>query len=236
MMGMNPDTGVVLAAAGSGSRFGSRKQFGSLADRPILHYSLDVFAAVRDIAEVVVVCPPGEIDVGERLVDAWREEGGRPTIAVIAGGRRRQDSVLRGVEALEGSRYVLVHDAARPLVRPREVEDLLAAIRETGAAVIGTPCFDSVKRVAGGKIVEEIPREQVWTVQTPQGAEIECLREAYARVGGDGDWTDEASLLRAAGVPLSLVEGSRENIKITSPGDEVLAEAILRARAAHPEE
>ncbi len=228
---MSRDAGVVIAAAGSGLRFRGRKQFLVLADRPILHHSLDVFAAVADVAEIVVVIPAEDLPVGEELVGAWKEERTELPVRVIAGGSRRQDSVLLGIKALELSRYVLVHDAARPLLLRSDVEKLLAVVRETGAAVIGNPSADSLKRVVDGSIVDEIDRRQVWSVQTPQGAEIERLRRAYATVGDDREWTDEASLLRAAGVRVTPVEGSRGNLKITSPGDELLVEAVLRARA-----
>ena len=229
---MSRDAGVVIAAAGSGRRFRGRKQFLVLADRPVLHHSLDAFAAVADVAEIVVVVPEEDLSVGEELVNAWKEGRTDLDVRVTAGGPRRQDSVLLGIEALELSRYVLVHDAARPLLLPSDVEKLLAVIRKTGAAVIGYPSADSLKRVVDDTIVDEIDRGQVWAVQTPQGAEIERLRRAYAEVGEDREWTDEASLLRAAGVQVTPVEGSRGNMKITSPGDEREAEAILRARAA----
>ncbi len=228
---MSRDAGVVIAAAGSGLRFRGRKQFIVLAGRPVLHHSLDAFAAVADLAEIVVVIPEDDLSVGEELVSIWKEKRTELPVRVIAGGPRRQDSVLLGIEALELSRYVLVHDAARPLLLQSDVENLLAVIRETGAAVIGHPSADSLKRVVDGSIVDEIDRRQVWSVQTPQGAEIERLRRAYATVGDDREWTDEASLLRAAGVRVTPVEGSRGNMKITSPGDELLVEAILRARA-----
>lgn len=231
---MSRDTGVVIAAAGSGSRFGRRKQFLSLGGRPILHCSLDAFAAVRDVAELIVVCPAVALDRAQRIVDRWREGDPRrrvegPTIRVIAGGPRRQDSVFLGLEALQASRYVLVHDAARPLVRPGDVESLLDAVRETGAAAIGTPCSDSLKHVEDGLIQGEVDRTRIWAVQTPQGAEIERLRRAYAAVGARAEWTDEASLLRAAGVAVTPVEGWRGNMKVTTPGDQLLAEGILRA-------
>ena len=233
---MSRDAGVVIAAAGSGLRFRGRKQFLVLADRPVLHHSLDAFASVADVAEIVVVIPEENLSVGEELVSAWKEERTELPVQVIAGGPRRQDSVLLGIEALEMSRYVMVHDAARPLLLRSDVEKLLAVIRETGAAVIGNPSADSLKRVVDGSIVDEIDRRQVWSVQTPQGAEIERLRRAYATVGDDREWTDEASLLRAAGVRVTPVEGSRGNMKITSPGDERLVDAILRARAASSED
>ncbi len=233
---MSRDAGVVIAAAGSGLRFRERKQFIVLAGRPVLHHSLDAFAAVADIAEIVVVIPEDDLSVGEELVSIWKEKRTELPVRVIAGGTRRQDSVLLGIEALELSRYVLVHDAARPLLLQSDVEKLLVVIRETGAAVIGHPSADSLKRVVDGSIVDEIDRRQVWSVQTPQGAEIKRLLRAYAEVGDDREWTDEASLLRAAGVRVTPVEGSRGNMKITSPGDELLVEAILRARAASSED
>ncbi len=225
---MTRDAGVVIAAAGMGLRFEARKQFLVLADRPILHYSLDAFAGVAGVGEIVVVVREEDLSVGEEVVRSWSGER-VPPVRVTRGGARRQDSVLRGIDALESSRYVLVHDAARPLVLESDVENVLVEIRRSGAAVIGCQSPDSLKRVVDGTIVDEIERNQVWSVQTPQGAEIELLRRAYTAVG-DREWTDEASLLRAAGVRVTPVPGSRGNIKITQPGDERLAEAILRGR------
>jgi 2-C-methyl-D-erythritol 4-phosphate cytidylyltransferase len=125
--------------------------------------------------------------------------------------------------------YVLVHDAARPLILPEHIRQIITATRQYGAAVLGIPSHDSVKRVVERAIVEEIPRSEVWTVQTPQSGRVGDLREAYDQ-GSGGDFTDEASALRAAGVAVALVEGSRDNIKITRRGDERLAECILQAR------
>ena len=224
-------TGVVLAAGGSGTRFGSLKQFMNLAGRPMLHWSLDAFALTTQVKEIVVVCPDMHLAEGEVLVGSWRAESDEATeVQVCAGGARRQDSVRCGLEALSDDiDIVLVHDAARPLVESSDVVTLIDTILADGAGVIGTPCFDSVKRVVDGGIAEEIPRDEVWTVQTPQGAERSRLIAAYERAG-DSDFTDESSLLRGAGERVTLVEGSRENIKVTRPGDERLAELILAAR------
>lgn len=229
------DLGVVLAAAGVGQRFGSAKQFLEVAGRPVLHYSLDSFSAVEEVIQVVVVLPPADLDAGRRCVAAWQAErqqgpGRCPRLDFAPGGARRQDSVETGLGILgEGVKNVLVHDAARPLVRPEDIRRVAEAVRERGAAVLGTPCHDSVKRARGGRIVEELPREEVWTVQTPQGARLHALRDAYAR-GRGRELTDEASALRAAGIDVFLVEGPRENLKITRPGDEVLAALLLDER------
>jgi 2-C-methyl-D-erythritol 4-phosphate cytidylyltransferase len=229
--------GAILAAAGTGTRYGSRKQFLTLAGRPILHYSLDAFLAVEDIAQVVLVAPAGDQKACREVVKAWaltaakRPEGPpEGLVTVVEGGKRRQDSVIHGLAALDPAiQWVLVHDAARPLLRAADVRNIIVATRRHGAAVLGTPVTDSVKRVREGCIVDEIPRGEVWTVQTPQSAAVLALRQAYGQEG-DREWTDEASALRAMGARVVLVEGPRENIKITHPGDEALAESILRAR------
>jgi 2-C-methyl-D-erythritol 4-phosphate cytidylyltransferase len=230
---LEPDTGVVIAAAGAGRRFGGAKQFLRLAGRPALHYSLDAFAALQDVVRMAVVAAPPDVEEARRLVAEWEASWTgprRPAAAVVAGGARRQDSVLEGLRALGGSAtFVLVHDAARPLIRAEDARRVLDAVKARGAAAIGTPSHDSVKRARAGAIVEELPREEVWTVQTPQGARLDALKAAY-EMGAGADWTDEASALRAAGVAVALVEGPRENLKITRPGEEVLAEAILVAR------
>ena len=230
-----PDFGAVIAAAGSGSRFGGRKQFLQLAGRPILCYSLDTFADVPDVCQLVVVSSREDQEEARRVVAEWRSlragKGERRVpVAIVEGGARRQDSVRKGLDALDPStRYVLVHDAARPLILNDDVLRVVAAAREHGAAALGTPCHDSVKRVKGSVIVEELPRGDVWTVQTPQAALVEALRQAYD-AGVGTELTDEASALRACSVPVAVVEGSRENIKITRPGDERLAARILEAR------
>jgi 2-C-methyl-D-erythritol 4-phosphate cytidylyltransferase len=232
--------GVVLAAAGAGRRFGGRKQFLELAGRPLLHWSLDVFAAVEGVSRVAIAVAPGETGEAEEVVGAWSPGAGRgaPRLEVVPGGERRQDSVRLGLESLatpgpgEGAgavEHVLVHDAARPLLLVADARRVLAAVREHGAAVIGWPSFDSVKRVQDGTIIAELPRDEVWTVQTPQGARLADLLAAY-RQAGARECTDEASALRAIGIRVVLVEGSRENLKITRPGDEALAARILAGR------
>ena len=239
---MRGDTGVVLAAGGSGRRFGAKKQLMSLRGKPLLHYSLDTLAGLEAVSRLVIVMPREDLDTGRCLLEEWlsgrRAEPSRdnePRFDMIEGGPRRQDSVVNGLRLLRASvRCVLVHDAARPLLRADEARRVLDAVRAHGAAVIGTPVTDSVKRVEEGRIVESLPRQQVWTVQTPQGAILETLLEAYEARESE-EFTDEASALGAAGVPVFVVEGSPENIKITRPRDVVLAEKILQTRSTGEE-
>jgi len=232
--GTKGDVGVVIAAAGAGRRFGSRKHFLVLAGRPLLYYSFDAFATVEDVLKIVLVVARDDMEAGLSVVREWKAErdavGREVDVAVVPGGPRRQDSVRNGLDALpSGARYVLVHDAARPLILPEHIRHLITATRKHDAAALGTPSHDSVKRVVNGAIVEELPRSEVWTVQTPQSGRVATLRAAYDQ-GSAGNFTDEASALRAIGVSVALIEGARDNIKITRRGDEMMAELILKAR------
>lgn len=234
---MSGEIGVVLAAAGAGRRFGAKKQLLGLLGRPLLEYSLDAFAETELIASLVLVVSPEDLSAGREILYRWKEARRlrQPTrkefeTAVVAGGRRRQDSVLEGLRALWGRvEFAAVHDAARPLVRPREIAAVIEAARRCGAAVLGTPIADSVKRVRDGEIIESVPRDDLWTVQTPQVSRLEPLLRAY-ELGAEEDFTDETSALKAAGHRVAIVPGSSDNIKITVRADLELAERILRSR------
>lgn len=230
-MAISRDTGVVLAAAGSGTRFGGPKHWLELDGRPIIWRTAGLFRELPAVAEIAVVVPEDDRRrVLEALTSGWPAEVG---LRVVAGGPRRQDSVRRGIESLsEATEYVLVHDAARPLVSRDEVLAVLSAVRKTGAAVLGHPSTDSVKEADGGCVARDLPREKIWLVQTPQGARRDLLLSALAeadRAGFTG--TDETSFLVRCSHRVALVEGSRDNIKITYPRDLELARFILRSRA-----
>ena len=136
-----------------------------------------------------------------------------------------------GVEAIgETCEWILVHDAARPLIEPGDVRRLMAAVSEHGAAALGYPATDSVKREEAGMSEQGLDRSRTWSVQTPQGATAENFRKAYSLAAEGEKYTDELALLEAAGIPARLVEGSRENIKVTLPGDEELARFFLSRR------
>ena len=238
----NRDVGVVLAAAGAGVRFGGKKQLVRLAGRPLLFHSVEVFEEVEAVRELVVVVPPEEVVAIGDLLSA-RKAGGAPG-RVVEGGGCRRDSVSNGLQALSPEcRHVLVHDAARPLIRPDKVREAIDGMRAHGAVAVGFPSLDSVKVVEAEQagrdafVERNVPRDLVWLVQTPQGARVELLRAALddgKRSGFKG--TDEASFLERLDCRVYLVEGSRENIKITFPEDLELAEFLLRRRDATPEE
>ena len=232
---------VVLAAAGSGSRFDSgagsgRKQFLELGGRPLLFYSLDVFASLDEVRAICIVVPGGELEATGELAAAWSGEsaharGDDLALSFVAGGDSRQESVRLGIEAVgDACEWILVHDAVRPLVDAGDVGALIDAVREYGAAALGYPATDSIKREADGFCEQGIDRSHVWCVQTPQGASAENFRTAYSRRPEGEEHTDELGLLEAAGISAKLVEGSRENIKVTLPGDEDLAAFFLSQR------
>lgn len=235
----SPRVGVVLPAAGSGTRFGARKQFLPLGGKPLLLHAVETFASVEATRAVVVVAPRDDLVELERLLEAVEPRPGL-RLLVVEGGARRQDSVLAGLRALpEDCEQALVHDAARPLLRTRDVELLVAELVRGRAVVLGHPSTDSVQRAresgaAGSEspvVAETLPREEVWLVQTPQGARRDTLIRAIETAGEQGfTGTDEASFLLRAGEEVHLVEGPRDNLKVTFPGDLELAEFLLSRR------
>ena len=220
---------VVVPAAGRGRRMGgdTPKQFLPLDGEPVLRRTLRALAACPEVEEIVPVLPPDWLERGAALLGP---PGGKVRRAV-AGGATRQASVQAGLQALgPRPRVILVHDGVRPLVTPALVREAAALAARGLCAVVGLPLHDTVKRVdAGGTVLETPPREQLWTVQTPQAFPSDLLRRALERAAALGvTATDEAGLVERMGVPVRVVPGSPWNVKITSPEDLRLAEVILR--------
>jgi 2-C-methyl-D-erythritol 4-phosphate cytidylyltransferase/2-C-methyl-D-erythritol 2,4-cyclodiphosphate synthase len=153
--------------------------------------------------------------------------------AIVPGGRERQDSVRCGLSAVSStSQIVVIHDAARPFITCQAISDSVAAAREHGAAVVAVPEVDTVKSSLDGAFVEStLQRERLWAVQTPQTFKKEIIEAAFDKAGRDGfTGTDDASLVERMGVPVKIVMGSYQNIKVTTPSDIPIAEAILKER------
>jgi 2-C-methyl-D-erythritol 4-phosphate cytidylyltransferase len=178
-----------------------------------------------EVSDLVLVLGPHTIERGMQLVATL----GLPTIAVCVGGDTRAESVRRGIEALdEDITLVAVHDAARPLATRDLTRRVLAAARETGAAVPVIPVADTIHVPDdGGRIAQVLDRSRMRAAQTPQIARRDWLEAAYARADGR---TDEGGLLFAAGYPVALVDGDPDNLKITWPRDLAIAEALLAER------
>lgn len=228
--------GAVVVAAGAGRRMqrAENKVFLRIGGTPVLLHSLRVFAAHPAVARIVVVARAGE---EERVRTLAQDLPPAKPVQVVTGGAERQDSVYAGLRALEGCDVVLVHDAARPFVRPQHVDRLLAAVEETGAACLGVPVKDTVKRVdADGTIAATPPRSSLWLAQTPQAFWRALLLEAHEAARADGvAATDDAALVEWLGHPVRMVMGDYDNLKITTPEDVVVAEALLRWREGDDE-
>ncbi|MBU0665672.1 MAG: 2-C-methyl-D-erythritol 4-phosphate cytidylyltransferase [Proteobacteria bacterium] len=223
-----PSVAAIIPAAGSGTRMGlgHPKQYHCLAGTPILIHTIRAFVSVTSVSRIIVVVPKDFIAETRQLLTEYKLTA--DTITVTAGGRRRQDSVLAGMECLtDATEVVLVHDGARPLVRPELIQRCLEAAWQHGAAIAAIPVKDTLKRAhPDGTIACTVDRHELWQAQTPQAVKFSLLKEAYARLD-DKDVTDEAALLEQAGMAVTLIEGSETNIKITRPDDLILAEKIM---------
>jgi 2-C-methyl-D-erythritol 4-phosphate cytidylyltransferase/2-C-methyl-D-erythritol 2,4-cyclodiphosphate synthase len=203
------------------------KQFHLLAGVPILIRTVRAFLNNRFINRIVVVVPESWIERTKTLFDQYQFSDARLTL--VAGGRRRQDSVRAGLQTLDdATAIVLVHDGARPLVSGDIIERCYLAAVHDGAGIAAVPVKDTLKKAdKNGKVTATIDRTSLWQAQTPQAVRKELLEAAY-RHNGDADVTDESSLLEKAAIPVTLVEGAETNIKITRPEDLLLAEKILQ--------
>ena len=215
---------AILVAAGSSRRMGFDKLASPLVGVPVLRRTLDAFLAAESIAEVVVVCP------AERWELLGSSEFSKP-VRRVDGGKDRQDSVAAGLAALAaGARFVAVHDGARPLIAPADIDRCVTAAGGYRAAALARRVTETLKRSdADGFSDGALSREQLWFMETPQVFEIPLLLEAYAAVTAQGlVITDEVSAMEAIGVRVKFVESCHPNLKITTPADLALAEALLR--------
>jgi len=213
---MDPSVGVVIVAAGAGERFGGPKALVELGGKTLLARSAAAFHGFRDRVAVV-----RDQDIARITLEGWR---------VVAGGARRRDSVQAGLAALAPStRFVLVHDAARPLVSAGLVDRVARAAMRGVSVVPAIPVTDTIKRVVDGRVVSTPDRATLVAVQTPQGFPVGLLARALAASGRDA--TDEAGLVEGLGEEVVTVAGEPGNIKITTPLDMRIAVALL---GAHP--
>jgi len=219
---------AILPAGGLGKRLGADipKQFLPLAGKPLILYSLEVFARHPLIKNIIIpVVPTWSQSLKTLLADLSLQK----EIILVSGGKTRQDSVYSGLKALpQESSIVLVHDVARPFVTPQIIEEVIRAVEKHGAAIAAAPIRDTVKMVEEGIIKRTIPREKLYLAQTPQGAKAELMFRAFEAAYWDHFiGTDEASLLERIGIPVHIVPAPSTNFKITTPEDLRLAEALL---------
>ena len=223
----HPRVGAIVVAAGESKRMaGVDKIFLPLGGRSFVSHSLQTLHDSPSVQEIVLVLSEASVEKGIRLVEA---SGWYKVAHVCAGGRRRQDSVRRGLERLGNSDWVIVHDAARPFIDSDLIEMGLTEAELTGAAIPALPFTDTVKSVNNERfVVNTLPRDRVWVAQTPQVFKRSLLAEAHRLVREDA--TDDASMIERTGGRVRVFAGSYQNIKVTTQADLPVAEAILEAR------
>lgn len=229
---MKAKAAVIIPAAGFGTRMGSAepKQYLLLGNKPIIIHTIEAFLCNNNISDIIVVVPKDKIVQTELLIEEYAVSSS--LVSVIAGGARRQDSVYLGLSALSDSHdIVLVHDGARPLITQDVIDRCYEGAREHGAVIAAVPVKDTLKKVEkDNTVAATVDRESLFQAQTPQAAIRKLLLKAY-KVNGDRDVTDESSLLERANIPVSIVEGSETNLKVTRPEDLTLAETIFQTKS-----
>ena len=227
-------TVAIIPAGGSGRRLnaGIAKQYLKLNELPVLVHSLKVFDEAAVINEIILVVPGPDIKfVREELII---KNDLQKVTRIVAGGGERQDSVRNGLAAIDGKcDIVLVHDGVRPFVTPEMISRVVEAAGEFQAAVIGVPAKDTIKEAGDNDLVlKTVPRRNLWMTQTPQAFQFAVLEKAYEAAYRENYYgTDDASLVERIGVRVKMIAGSYENIKITTPEDLVIAEALLEEQS-----
>lgn len=229
---MGADWGVIIVAAGRGTRMGTKesKQYLQLGDKPILVHTLELFQSMESVKEAVLVV--GSDDV-ERCRNWVAQYGLTKVTAVVAGGKERQHSVYCGLQELSTD-WVMVHDGVRPLVTANAVHACCMQAEHSGAAVLAVPVKDTIKQVnEAGVIVSTPDRRSLWAIQTPQAFRRVLLQEAHERAMAEQFvGTDDAMVVERMGASVTVAEGEYTNIKITTPEDLPWAEFLLAMRRA----
>ena len=225
--GIGMTTAIVLAA-GKSSRMGSGldKAFLSLVNKPVVAWSLIAFERCPDIDRIVLVVRKDQVIASKAVVKMF---GISKIDKIVPGGTKRQESVEAGLAACDlDTRYVLIHDAARPLITPEIISSLVAAVGRAPAVALARPVTDTLKLCEkGSTVTRTMPRERLWAVQTPQSFQMKELRAAYKALGKTAI-SDDCLALEHAGVSVKIVENLKPNFKITYPEDLQLVGQLLK--------
>ena len=215
---------AIIVAGGKGSRMGGSlpKQFMLLRDKPVLYYSIKTFLDAYDDLEIILVLPAAFTDIGEEIIDAYFD---KEKIKIAIGGDTRFQSVKNGLKLVEEESIIFVHDAVRCLVSVSLIRRCYELAMQTGAAVPVIPSKDSV-RILNDDGNGEVDRNKIMLVQTPQTFHSKILLPAFD-IDYKDKFTDEATVVEAYGLRVSLAEGEETNIKITRPMDLLIAEKVI---------
>jgi 2-C-methyl-D-erythritol 4-phosphate cytidylyltransferase len=222
---------AIIVAGGKGTRFGGHrpKQFLEINGTPIIVHTLRQFEQAQEIDRVLIAVPAEEVNTFRSAVE---ESNLQKVSQVVAGGDTRAQSVKCGLASIEAAEVVAVHDAVRPLVTPEEIDQVVLAANNSGAAILVAPVSDTIKEVNHNRILRTVPRAQLRRALTPQCFRFDILKQAYADLEEIEslriEVTDDSFLVERLGVEITVVEGSARNIKITTAEDLKLAEELLR--------
>ncbi|MEO6739879.1 MAG: 2-C-methyl-D-erythritol 4-phosphate cytidylyltransferase [Chthoniobacteraceae bacterium] len=222
---------AIIVAAGASRRMGFDKIFAPLHGKPVLYWSIAGFQECPDIDEIIVVTRTEKVDEVKKLVAS---EKLTKVTAVVGGGAERHLSVWNGLRAIqaEGSQYVAIHDAARPLITPKLISACITLAKKNGSACCASPIPDTVKRASHEMLVtDDVERRNLWAMQTPQVFSSALIMQAYASVMARNELvTDEVSAIQRIGKRVALLENDDYNFKITFPRDLPLAEQVIDIR------
>jgi 2-C-methyl-D-erythritol 4-phosphate cytidylyltransferase len=224
-------TVTIIPAAGAGVRMGTAqaKQFLDMCGKPLLAVTLEKFQVCSSVDSVILVVPSHDVDYCQKeIVDRYQLN---KVQTVVAGGERRQDSVRLGLEATEGQyEWVLIHDGVRPFIESSLIEAIIKAVQKERAVITAMPAKETVKKVgADGLIIKTYDRRQVYLVQTPQAFRYDDIMTAHQKAfrGNWDEMTDDALLIEKMGIPVKIIPGSENNIKVTTPHDLELARFLM---------
>jgi len=220
---------AIIAAGGQGRRMNSSisKQFINIKGHPILYYTLNKFEKMDAINSIILVTGSGDIDyTRENIINRYRFK----KIQIVSGGKERQDSVYNGLRKISPQTdIVVIHDGVRPFVPVKIIENSIASAAKFKAVGVAVPVKDTIKVVDSNNIIQSTPdRNTLWAMQTPQTFNYDIIMRAYEKAMSEGFYgTDDTVLVERLGVPVKIIEGAYENIKITTPEDIILAEAFI---------
>lgn len=223
---------AVIVAGGSGSRMQTDqpKQFLELEGKPVLMHTIDAFANCGLDIHIILVLPADHIDTWQGLIKQFNY---KTPHQVTAGGATRYDSVSHGLDMIDKEGIVAIHDGARPLITTSVIERTITQAQRTGNGIAAVQVKDSIRQLIQGKNTA-VDRNQFYTVQTPQTFKISLIKMAFEQ-SASNSFTDDASVLEAHGEEIDLVEGSYDNLKITTPEDLLIASSILKRRKKRPD-
>ena len=217
----------IIVAAGSGVRLGATvpKAFVRLNGKPMVEYSLQAFQECKSVAEIILVKPAFYPINGLRYFDKYPKLS-----AIVSGGKERLDSVRAGLNMVSpDSKVILIHDAARPLIRAEQITAVARAAEKYGAAILALPVTDTVKKVRGSRITGTVDRSQLWKAQTPQGFKKSLLQRSHFN-RKNIPATDDSQLVEMINGKVHLVPGDDSNIKVTTPFDLEIASWLLKKK------